>query len=67
MDFIFWICVRLMVIISHALGITYQLLNVLLFVILHPALTLWLWYRYRHYKRRFTEVSASRDQPLSPP
>lgn len=51
MDTIFWICVRLMQLGSHALGISYQELNVLLFVLIHPALTLYLYFRYRKYKR----------------
>jgi len=55
MDTIFWICVKLMVLVSHAIGISYQQLNVLLFVILHPAITLVLFLKYRKYKRLFTE------------
>ena len=53
MDFIFWVCVRLMVVTAHLLHISYQQLNVLLFVLLHPALTLFLFWRYRVYKRRY--------------
>ncbi len=55
MDTVFWICVKLMVLVSHAIGISYQQLNVLLFVILHPAITLVLFLKYRKYKRLFTE------------
>jgi hypothetical protein len=44
-----------MVLVSHAIGISYQQLNVLLFVILHPAITLVLFLKYRKYKRLFTE------------
>lgn len=43
MDTIFWICVKIMQLMSNALGITYQLLNVILFVILHPAITVILY------------------------
>jgi hypothetical protein len=55
METVFWICVKLMVLVSHAIGISYQQLNVLLFVILHPAITLVLFLKYRKYKRLFTE------------
>ena len=51
MDTIFWICVKIMQITSDMLGITYQQLNVILFVILHPAITVILWFKYRKYKR----------------
>lgn len=53
MDTIFWICVKLMQVGANVLGITYQQLNVILFVILHPALTIVLWYQYRRYKRKY--------------
>ncbi len=51
MDTIFWICVKIMQITSDMLGITYQQLNVILFVIIHPIITLILWFKYRKYKR----------------
>jgi len=55
MDTIFWICVKIMQLMSNFLGITYQQLNVLLFVILHPAITIFLFIKYRKYKRRRSE------------
>jgi hypothetical protein len=58
MDTIFWICVRLMQLGSNVLGISYQELNVLLFVLLHPALTLFLYFRYRKYKMLWKEAQA---------
>lgn len=51
MDAIFWICVKIMQVMSDILGITYQQLNVVLFVILHPAITVVLFFKYRKYKR----------------
>jgi hypothetical protein len=51
MDTIFWICVKIMQLMSNALGITYQQLNVILFVILHPAITVILYMKYRKYKK----------------
>ncbi|MBF9239528.1 hypothetical protein I2I05_19195 [Hymenobacter sp. BT683] len=50
MDFTFWVCVRLMVVTAHLPHISYQQLNVLLFVLLHPALMLFFFWRYRVYK-----------------
>lgn len=55
MDTIFWICVKIMQIMSKMLGITYQQLNVILFVILHPAITLILYVKYRKYKKLWEE------------
>jgi predicted tellurium resistance membrane protein TerC len=51
MNTIFWICVELMVRASKMLGITYQELNVILFVFLHPMITLIIWFKYKKYKR----------------
>ena len=61
MDTIFWICVKIMQIMSDMLGVTYQELNVILFVILHPIITIVLFYLYRKYKKLYkdsTETSA---------
>ena len=51
METVFWICVKIMQVMSNVLGITYQQLNVLLFVILHPTITLILFMKYRKYKQ----------------
>jgi len=56
MDTIFWICVKIMQVMSKAIGITYQELNVILFVILHPAITLFIWLRLRHFKKKYKEI-----------
>ncbi|HTO35545.1 MAG TPA: hypothetical protein VLZ72_04860 [Flavobacterium sp.] len=52
METIFWICVEIMIRLSNLLGVSYQFLNVLLFVILHPLLTLYFYFLYRKYKAR---------------
>ena len=44
-----------MQVLSKMLGITYQQLNVILFVILHPAITLILYVKYRKYKKLWEE------------
>jgi len=51
MDTIFWICVKIMQEMSNFMGITYQQLNVILFVIVHPTITIVLFHKYRKYKR----------------
>lgn len=55
METIFWICVKLMQVTSNFLGITYQQLNVILFVILHPIITLIFYLKYKKYKRLWQE------------
>lgn len=55
METVFWICVKIMQLMSNALGITYQQLNVILFVLLHPTITLILFVKYRKYKRLWKE------------
>ena len=42
MNTIFYICVEIMTVSSAWLGITYEQFNVILFVFLHPAITLLL-------------------------
>ena len=61
MDTIFWICVKIMQLMSNALGITYQQLNVILFVILHPAITVILYMKYRKYKKLWEETANSQQ------
>lgn len=53
MNTVFDICVEIMKVMSAFLGITYEQLNVWLFVILHPLVTLILWFQYRKYKRLY--------------
>lgn len=42
MDKLFWACVKILEIWSERLGISYEELNIWLFVVLHPLLTLTL-------------------------
>jgi len=51
MDTIFWICVEILRISAKFLGISYQALNVWLFVVINPLITFYLYYLYRKYKR----------------
>ena len=51
MDTVFWICVKLIQKMSKLLGISYQQLNVILFVIIHSAITIYLFFQYGKYKK----------------
>ncbi|QDP86258.1 hypothetical protein FNJ88_12125 [Chryseobacterium sp. SNU WT5] len=62
MDTLFWICVKIMQVMRKMLGITYQKLNVLLFVLLHSAITLVLFYQYRKYKKLYKDLLAKPNQ-----
>lgn len=59
MDTIFWICVKIMQVTASVLGITYQQLNVILFVFLHPAITLYFVYLYRKYKKLYVNKETN--------
>jgi hypothetical protein len=52
MDTLFNICVAIMVHLGHILGISYQAVNILLFVIIHPLITLALMLRILYLKRK---------------
>ncbi|HUH74109.1 MAG TPA: hypothetical protein VLZ75_06835 [Chitinophagales bacterium] len=59
MEMIFWACVKIMQVMSSILGITYQQLNVILFVVLHPAITILLFVKYRKYKNLWKEKQSN--------
>jgi len=56
METVFWICVKIMQIISNILGITYQELNVILFVIVHPLITTIFFVLYLKHKRNYIKL-----------
>ena len=62
MDTIFYICVKIMQVMSNFMGISYQQLNVILFVLLHPAITIYLFVLYKMYKKRYNEVLKKEEQ-----
>ncbi len=51
MDIIFDICVQLLIVIGYVTGIGYKAANILIFVIIHPALTLYFYYKMKKYKK----------------
>ncbi|MFM7053196.1 MAG: hypothetical protein ACKO0X_05690 [Bacteroidota bacterium] len=61
MNLVFDICVNIMIWMSHLLGITYKQLNVILFVILHPIITVVLYFLYRKYKRLYQSTQTKKQ------
>ena len=60
MNTIFWTCVKIMEIISNILGITYQELNVILFVIMHPTITIIFARLYIKYKKLYNKTKTQK-------
>ncbi len=56
MDTLFDICVRILQIIGNVTGLGYKAANIWIFVIIHPLLTLYFYYLYRKYKKRFKNL-----------
>ncbi|MBT7557990.1 hypothetical protein HN615_13880 [Candidatus Woesearchaeota archaeon] len=42
MDRLFYYCVKLLEIMANLLGMSYKELNIWIFVVIHPLITLWL-------------------------
>jgi hypothetical protein len=57
MDTVFWICVEILKVSANFLGISYQALNVWIFVIAHPLITLYLFCLYIKYKKISTRLN----------
>lgn len=53
MDLLFDICVRILQIIGNITGIGYKAANIWIFVVIHPAMTIYFFFLYRKYKRRY--------------
>jgi len=60
MDIIFWVCVKIMQILSNILGITYQELNVLIFVIIHPLITIIFILLFIRYKKLYITLKKKK-------
>ena len=56
MDSIFQFCVDILRETAKIIGISYEAINVWIFVIIHPLITTYLFYQYKKYKRLFNEV-----------
>lgn len=50
-DLIFYACVNAMIYAANLLGISYQAINIILFVVLQPLLILLLLWRMLYYRR----------------
>ena len=59
-NFFNW-CVLVLEVMSQALGISYELINILIFVILQPLLILIFFYLWRRERYKFKEISEFYD------
>ena len=59
-DFFNW-CVLVLEIMAEIMGISYELINILIFVILQPLLILIFFYLWRKERQKFREISDFYD------
>ena len=59
-DFFNW-CVLVLEIIAEVMGISYELINILIFVILQPLLILIFFYLWRKETKKYREISDFYD------
>lgn len=59
MGVLFDICVQIMIVGAKFLGITYKEFNIWLFVIIHPIITLYFFWLYRKYKKKFNNAKSN--------
>ena len=59
-DFFNW-CVLVLEIMAEAIGISYELINILIFVILQPILILIFFYLWRRERKKYREISDFYD------
>ena len=59
-DFFYW-CVLVLEILAEAMGISYELINILIFVILQPLLILIFFYLWRKETKKYREISDFYD------
>ncbi len=55
-DFFNW-CVLVLEIMADLMGMSYELINILIFVILQPLLILFFFYLWRREKHKYREIS----------
>lgn len=51
-------CVWILIQMAHVLGISYQAINIWLFVVIHPAITLYLFVLYKKYRTKYHALLA---------
>ena len=59
-DFFNW-CVLVLEIMANLMGMSYELINILIFVILQPLLILFFFYLWRREKHKLREISDFYD------
>ena len=60
MDSLFQYCVDILKDLSNLMGISYEAINIWLFVFIHPLITLYIYSLYRKYKGRFNKLNSTR-------
>jgi hypothetical protein len=55
----FWFCVGAMLLLAERLGMRFEAVLLLVFGVLHPALTLSLWLRLRRARRRLAALEGA--------
>jgi len=63
MNTLFDICVAILQLIGDVTGLGYKAANIWIFVIIHPFLTLYFFYLYRKYKKRFNQIKNAESEP----
>ena len=48
---VFDFCVYLLICASHITGLSYELINILLFIVIHPLITIFIFMKYYKYKK----------------
>ncbi len=51
-------CVWILIQMAHVFGISYQAINIWLFVVIHPALTIYLFFLYKKYRAKYLALLA---------
>ena len=59
-DFFYW-CVLVLEMMAERIGISYELINILIFVILQPLLIVIFFYLWRRERHKFREISDFYD------
>lgn len=59
-------CVQFMIIVSPKLGLTYKEFNVLLFVIIHPTITLFLFFACCYYSYNYYKIKRQNNANYKP-
>jgi hypothetical protein len=66
MNYVFDLCVALLYWVAHLTGTTYKQINVILFVLVHPALTLFFWVQWRRAANKLKQQAIALNKHMLP-